>query len=56
MCDQDHFEDDRQEYESRGMVTRRVETYCREKGITRVTATTLAEIRARMPTPKLFSR
>jgi carboxymethylenebutenolidase len=23
MCDQDHFEDDRQEYESRGMVTRR---------------------------------
>src|SRR6187401_296217 len=23
MCDQDHFEDDRQEYEARGMVTRR---------------------------------
>jgi hypothetical protein len=38
----------------RGMVTRRVESYCREKGITRVTAATLADIRARMPTPKLF--
>src|SRR3979409_1952300 len=23
MCDQDHFEDDRQEFESRGLVTRR---------------------------------
>src|SRR6188508_1130270 len=23
MCDQDHFEDDRQEYEARGLVTRR---------------------------------
>ena len=23
MCDQDHFEQDRQEYEKRGMVTRR---------------------------------
>jgi hypothetical protein len=23
MCDQDHFEDDRQEYEARGLVTRK---------------------------------
>ena len=23
MCDQDHFEEDRQEYESRGLVTRK---------------------------------
>lgn len=40
----------------RGMVTRRVEAYCRDQGIARVTAATLGEIRARMPTPKLFSR
>ncbi|MEO6028333.1 MAG: PCP reductase family protein, partial [Candidatus Binatia bacterium] len=40
----------------RGMVSRRVETYCRDKGITRITPEILAEIRAKMPTPKLFGR
>jgi hypothetical protein len=40
----------------RGMVSRRVETYCREQGLPRVTADVLAEIRARMPTAKLFRR
>ncbi len=40
----------------RGMVTRSVESYCREKGILRVTAAVLQEIRSRMPTPKLFGR
>jgi radical SAM protein with 4Fe4S-binding SPASM domain len=38
----------------RGMVSRRVEAYCRERGMGRVTAELLAEIRAKMPTPKLF--
>jgi hypothetical protein len=38
----------------RGMVTRRVEAYCRDKGILRITPEILAEIRAKMPTPKLF--
>jgi AdoMet-dependent heme synthase len=38
----------------RGMVSRRVETYCREHGIARITPELLAEIRAKMPTPKLF--
>ena len=38
----------------RGMVTRRVEAYCRDKGLARVTPELLAEIRAKMPTPKLF--
>lgn len=38
----------------RGMVTRRVESYCRERGIARITPEILAEIRAKMPTPKLF--
>jgi radical SAM protein with 4Fe4S-binding SPASM domain len=38
----------------RGMVTRRVETYCRDHGIARITPEILAEIRAKMPTPKLF--
>jgi AdoMet-dependent heme synthase len=38
----------------RGMVTRRVEAYCRDKGIARITPELLAEIRSRMPTPKLF--
>jgi radical SAM protein with 4Fe4S-binding SPASM domain len=38
----------------RGMVTRRVEAHCREQGIRRITPEILAEIRARMPTPKLF--
>ena len=40
----------------RGMVTKRVEAYCRKNGIQRVTAETLAEIRSRMPTPKIFAR
>ena len=39
----------------RGMVTRRVESYCRERGIGRITPEILAEIRAKMPTPKIFS-
>ena len=40
----------------RGMVTRRVESYCAEKGITRITEAELEEIRSRMPTPKVFGR
>lgn len=40
----------------RGMVTRRVESWCRERGHTRVTAELLAELRSRMPTPKMFGR
>ena len=39
----------------RGMVARRVETYCQEKRLPRVTEDVLAEIRAKMPTPKLFA-
>jgi radical SAM protein with 4Fe4S-binding SPASM domain len=38
----------------RGMVTRRVESFCRERAIDRVTVEVLEDIRARMPTPKLF--
>lgn len=38
----------------RGMVTRSVESYCRQHGIERVSAEVLERIRARMPTPKLF--
>jgi hypothetical protein len=38
----------------RGMVSRRVETYCRDHGIARITPEILAELRAKMPTPKLF--
>lgn len=38
----------------RGMVTRSVESYCRQRGIGRVTADVLREVRSRMPTPKLF--
>ena len=38
----------------RGMVTRRVEAYCRDQGIARITPELLAAIRAKMPTPKLF--
>jgi radical SAM protein with 4Fe4S-binding SPASM domain len=38
----------------RGMVARRVEAYCRENGIARITPEILADIRGRMPTPKLF--
>ncbi len=40
----------------RGMVSRRVEAYCNENGLPRVTVAILAEIRAKMPTPKLFGR
>jgi hypothetical protein len=40
----------------RGMVAGRVETWCREHGIDRVTPEVLAEIREQMPTPKLFGR
>jgi radical SAM protein with 4Fe4S-binding SPASM domain len=39
----------------RGMVARRVEAYCQEKRLPRVTEDVLAEIRAKMPTPKLFA-
>jgi radical SAM protein with 4Fe4S-binding SPASM domain len=39
----------------RGMVTRAVEDSCRKNGIARVTVEELERIRARMPTPKLFS-
>jgi radical SAM protein with 4Fe4S-binding SPASM domain len=40
----------------RGMVVRAVEKYCRERGVPRVTEEVLAEIRAKMPTPKVFGR
>jgi radical SAM protein with 4Fe4S-binding SPASM domain len=40
----------------RGMVSRKVEAHCRERGISRVTVEVLGEIRARMPTPKLFGK
>jgi radical SAM protein with 4Fe4S-binding SPASM domain len=39
----------------RGMVARRVEAYCQEKRLPRVTEDVLAEIRAKMPTSKLFA-
>jgi radical SAM protein with 4Fe4S-binding SPASM domain len=38
----------------RGMVTRSVESHCRQHGIARVTVEELERIRSRMPTPKLF--
>ena len=38
----------------RGMVTRSVETWCEKNGVDLVTATVLDEIRAKMPTPKVF--
>jgi AdoMet-dependent heme synthase len=38
----------------RGMIAKRVEAYCREQRLPRVTEEVLAEIRAKMPTPKLF--
>jgi AdoMet-dependent heme synthase len=38
----------------RGMVRRAVESHCRKQGIERVTVATLAAIRERMPTPKVF--
>jgi len=40
----------------RGMVIRKVEAYCREQGVQRVTLSELESIRARMPTAKLFSK
>jgi radical SAM protein with 4Fe4S-binding SPASM domain len=40
----------------RSMVMRRVEESCRQRGADRVTVELLEEIRARMPTPKLFGR
>jgi len=39
----------------RGMVTRAVEESCRRNGVSRVTVEELERIRARMPTPKMFS-
>jgi len=38
----------------RGTVATRVEAYCRDRRIGRVSEEVLAEIRAKMPTPKLF--
>ncbi|HSJ76531.1 MAG TPA: SPASM domain-containing protein, partial [Gemmatimonadales bacterium] len=38
----------------RGMVTRAVESWCEKNGVMVVSATVLEEIRARMPTPKVF--
>jgi radical SAM protein with 4Fe4S-binding SPASM domain len=40
----------------RGTVVRAVESYCRARGVERVTAELLSEIRAKMPTPKIFGR
>ena len=40
----------------RGMVVRRVESWCRDNGVGRVTVEQLERIRAKMPTPKLFGR
>lgn len=40
----------------RGWVVRAVESYCAKNGLSRVTEQLLAEIRARMPTPKLFGK
>ena len=40
----------------RGTVVRAVESYCRTRGIPRVTEELLAEIRQKMPTPKMFGR
>ncbi len=38
----------------RGMVTRAVESWCEKNGVTVVSGPVLEEIRARMPTPKVF--
>jgi hypothetical protein len=38
----------------RGMVIARVEAYCRERGIERVTLAQLDQIRSRMPAAKIF--
>jgi hypothetical protein len=40
----------------RGMVVKAVESYCHKNGIARVTVPQLDEIRAKMPTPKLFGK
>jgi len=40
----------------RGMVTRSVEGWCRKNGVATVTPEVLAEIRSRMPTPKVFAK
>jgi radical SAM protein with 4Fe4S-binding SPASM domain len=40
----------------RGMVVRAVEAQCKKQGIARVTLDELERIRARMPTPKVFTR
>jgi radical SAM protein with 4Fe4S-binding SPASM domain len=40
----------------RGTVVRAVESYCRTRGISRVTEALLTEIREKMPTPKVFGR
>ena len=40
----------------RGMVRKRVESYCLQNNAERVTVAMLAEIRSRMPTPKLFGK
>ena len=40
----------------RSMVVRRVESYCKDRGIARVTLDQLERIRSRMPTPKVFGR
>jgi radical SAM protein with 4Fe4S-binding SPASM domain len=40
----------------RGMVVRAVESHCKKEGIARVTLEELERIRARMPTPKVFTR
>ena len=39
----------------RGMVVKAVEESCRKSGLDRVTVEELERIRARMPTPKIFS-
>lgn len=40
----------------RGMVVKRVEDYCRQRGIEQVTVGQLEEIRSRMPASKIFAR
>ena len=40
----------------RGMVTRAVESHCRDRGIAVVTPAVLDEIRSRMPIPRMFGR
>src|SRR5690606_21272909 len=40
----------------RGMVIRKVEDYCRARGMSRVTNDQLTEIRSRMPASRIFGR